>query len=137
MRNLGDRANSRLFEAGELQVARFHPDGSGEWLALKPETSVNPFQPSRFQQAGLSCPVERPHSDRRPLGRSLGQGDAFSCVHQRIRIDRRCSELRPEQVVPSSSVLLIACVNRLLFRAICLKIMRLQASFFWSISGVV
>ena len=76
VRDLEDRANSRLFEAGELQVARFHRDGSGEWLALKPETSVNPFQPSRFQQAGLSCPVELPHSDRRRAGAEPFHGDA-------------------------------------------------------------
>ena len=74
--DLRDRANSHLFEAGELQVARFNPDGSGVWLALKPEASVNPFRPSRFQQAGLSCPVELPHSDRRRAGAEPFHDDA-------------------------------------------------------------
>ena len=41
-----DKRNSRLFEAGELQVARFHADGRGEWLAVTAEAVVDPFRPS-------------------------------------------------------------------------------------------
>ena len=64
--DVADKANSRLLEAGELQVARFHADGSGEWLPFTPDAVVDPFRPSRFSEANLTCPVELPHraSDR-------------------------------------------------------------------------
>ena len=71
-----DKRNSRLFEAGELQVARFRADGSGEWLAVTPEAEVNPFRPSRFSDADLGCPVELPHSDRSQAGAELFREDA-------------------------------------------------------------
>ena len=70
-----DKRNSRLFEAGELQVARFRADGSGEWLAVTPEAEVNPFRPSRFSDADLGCPVELPHSDRSRAGAELFRED--------------------------------------------------------------
>ena len=71
-----DKANSRLLEAGELQVARFNADGSGEWLALTPQAVVAPFLPSHFTDAHLNCPVELPHSDRSLAGAELFRDDA-------------------------------------------------------------
>ena len=71
-----DKRNSRLFEAGELQVARFRADGSGEWLAVTPEAVVDPFRPSRFSDADLGCPVELPHRDRSQAGAELFREDA-------------------------------------------------------------
>jgi hypothetical protein len=71
-----DKRNSRLFEAGELQVARFRADGRGEWLAVTPAAVVNPFRPSRFRAADLGCPVELPHSDRSQAGAELFREDA-------------------------------------------------------------
>ena len=71
-----DKRNSRLFEAGELQVARFHADGRGEWLAVTAEAVVDPFRPSRFSDADLGCPVELPHRDRSQAGAELFREDA-------------------------------------------------------------
>lgn len=77
-----DPANSQLLERGELQVARFDADGSGEWLPLQPQTPVQPFLPSAFAQAGLSCPVELPHSDRGQAGAETFRDDAAIGVYQ-------------------------------------------------------
>ena len=71
-----DPANSRLLERGELQVARLWADGRGEWLPLRPDSPVQPFLPSRFARAGLSCAVELPHSDRRRAGAEWFREDA-------------------------------------------------------------
>jgi uncharacterized protein len=46
--NPKNKQNSRLLEAGMLYAARFKPDGTGEWIALKPETPVNPHLPSQL-----------------------------------------------------------------------------------------
>ena len=75
VRDVHDKANSRLFEAGELQVARFHADGSGEWLALNPSAAVDPFRPSHFSDANLNCPVELPHRDRTQPGAEAFRDD--------------------------------------------------------------
>ena len=74
--DVADKVNSRLLEAGELQVARFHADGSGEWLPLTPDAVVDPFRPSRFSEANLTCPVELPHRDRAQAGAELFRDDA-------------------------------------------------------------
>ena len=76
VKEVRDPANSRLFENGQLQVARFNADGSGTWLAVTPETPVDPFLPSRFSDADLGCPVELPHSDRLQAGAELFREDA-------------------------------------------------------------
>ena len=73
---VADKVNSRLLEAGELQVARFHADGSGEWMSLTPDAVVDPFRPSRFSEANLTCPVELPHRDRARAGAELFRDDA-------------------------------------------------------------
>lgn len=76
IKEVKDKRNSILFEHGELQVARFNADGSGEWLALKPNAIVNPYRPSQFREKGLNCPVELPHSNRRVAGAEHFHDDA-------------------------------------------------------------
>ncbi|HEY9668853.1 MAG TPA: alkaline phosphatase PhoX, partial [Coleofasciculaceae cyanobacterium] len=41
-----DKANSALFEDGTLYVARYNPDGTGQWIPLKLDTPTNPIPPS-------------------------------------------------------------------------------------------
>ncbi|MFO7628597.1 MAG: DUF839 domain-containing protein, partial [Prochlorococcaceae cyanobacterium] len=73
VRDPGDRANSRLFEAGRLEVARFSADGSGTWIALEAATALKPQPPSHYQRFGWQQPTVLPHSDRQ-----LSGGEALS-----------------------------------------------------------
>lgn len=59
--NPQDKANSRLFQQGILYAAKFHPDGSGEWLPLTPQTPVKPELPSHLVGKALLLP-------KRPTG---------------------------------------------------------------------
>ena len=83
MKDVSDPSNSRLFETGQLQVARFNSDGSTTWLAVNPETPVYPFLPSRFSDADLGCPLELPHSDRQRTGGELFHEDAVIQAYRR------------------------------------------------------
>ncbi len=42
-----DKANSQLLSDGMLYVAQLHPDGTGKWIPLQPETPVAPVMPSQ------------------------------------------------------------------------------------------
>ena len=44
--NPADKANSKLLTNGMLYAAKFNPDGTGRWIALKADTPVNPDMPS-------------------------------------------------------------------------------------------
>lgn len=46
VQNPQDKANSRLLADGMLYAAKFNPDGTGRWIALKADTPVNPDMPS-------------------------------------------------------------------------------------------
>ncbi|MBD2440683.1 PhoX family phosphatase [Nostoc sp. FACHB-110] len=46
--NPQDKANSQLLQQGMLYAAKFNPDGTGSWIALKAETPVNPDVPSQI-----------------------------------------------------------------------------------------
>jgi len=68
--------NSRLLERGRLEVARFMPDGTGEWIPLQPLTAVNPLPPSLFGRNGLPNVVSLPHGDRSKPGGQQIKSDA-------------------------------------------------------------
>jgi uncharacterized protein len=40
-----DKTNSKLLQDGMLYVAKFNPDGTGRWIALKADTPVDPDRP--------------------------------------------------------------------------------------------
>ena len=60
-----DKQNSRLLEQGMLYGAKFNPDGTGEWIALDPQTTVDPVVPVHVA-GGM---VTLPNSDRKVGGK--------------------------------------------------------------------
>jgi hypothetical protein len=71
-----DPRNSRLFEQGRLEVARFERGGSGQWLVLEPATRLAPQRPSHYQRFGVEQPTLLPHGDRRRSGAQALASDA-------------------------------------------------------------
>ncbi|MDJ0598273.1 MAG: DUF839 domain-containing protein [Crocosphaera sp.] len=59
-----DKQNSRLMESGMLYGAVFNADGTGKWVPLTPDTTIDPVLPSEVQ-GGL---VTLPNSDRQAGG---------------------------------------------------------------------
>jgi len=55
--NPQDKANSRLLQQGMLYAAKFNPDGTGSWIALKADTPVNPNVPSQIAGNILLLPL--------------------------------------------------------------------------------
>lgn len=54
--NLTDKANSKLLTNGMLYAAKFNPDGTGQWIALKADTPVNPDMPSVHAGGMITLP---------------------------------------------------------------------------------
>lgn len=54
--NPADKANSKLLTKGMLYAAKFNPDGSGQWIALKADTPVNPDMPSVHAGGMITLP---------------------------------------------------------------------------------
>ena len=71
-----DPRNSRLFEQGRLEVARFDPGGGGQWLVLEPTTRLAPQRPSHYQRFGVEQPTLLPHGDRHRSGAQTLASDA-------------------------------------------------------------
>jgi secreted PhoX family phosphatase len=56
VRDPKSKANSRLLEDGMLYAAKFNPDGTGSWIALKADTPVNPDLPSAHVGGMITLP---------------------------------------------------------------------------------
>ncbi len=54
--NPKDKANSRLLQDGMLYAAKFNSDGTGQWIALNPDTPVNPEMPSVHAGGMITLP---------------------------------------------------------------------------------
>ena len=66
------RRNSELLEDGTLYVARYHPDGTGQWIPLTRLTPTNPLRPSEISSV--------------PFANGFASGTLFN---GRIRLPRR------------------------------------------------
>ncbi|HEY9698865.1 MAG TPA: alkaline phosphatase PhoX [Trichocoleus sp.] len=56
VRNPQDKANSSLLSDGMLYAAKFNADGTGRWIALKADTTVNPDLPSTHVGGMITLP---------------------------------------------------------------------------------
>jgi secreted PhoX family phosphatase len=54
--NPQDKQNSKLLAEGMLYVAKFKPDGTGQWLALNPNATINPDSPNQIEGNTLLLP---------------------------------------------------------------------------------
>ena len=66
--NVTDQQNSRLLAAGMLYGAQLNPDGTGQWIALNPDTAVNPVLPSQVLGKDGQGLVTFPNPDRQVGG---------------------------------------------------------------------
>ncbi|MEB3320610.1 MAG: alkaline phosphatase PhoX [Cyanobium sp.] len=79
VRDPTDPGCSRLLERGRLEAARFEADGTGRWLPLAPETSLEPQRPSHYARFNLTQSISVPHRDRRRSGaEALTDDDAVA-----------------------------------------------------------
>jgi uncharacterized protein len=83
--NPTDKNNSKLFESGTLYVARFNPDGTGEWIPLLLSTKTNPNVPSVVASVEIARLGVAQRDGRVPLPRRKGlaaqtaDGGIFNC----------------------------------------------------------
>ncbi|WP_228041585.1 PhoX family protein [Planktothrix mougeotii] len=59
VKNIQDKKNSQLLSEGMLYAAQFNPDGTGRWIPLKADTTVNPDLPDVHAGGVISLP-QRP-----------------------------------------------------------------------------
>jgi hypothetical protein len=80
-----DKNNSRLFEDGTLYVARYNPNGTGEWIPLRLNTATNPIPPSVLASREIAALGKATRNGRTPIRRfgpteDPAQGSVFQGV---------------------------------------------------------
>ncbi|BBD57866.1 hypothetical protein NIES2109_06340 [Nostoc sp. HK-01] len=79
------KANSNLWEQGTLYVARYNPDGTGQWIPLRLNTPTNPIAPSIISSVEFAARGLAQNNGRLPLPRRNGiagqtiDGGGFNC----------------------------------------------------------
>ncbi|MBD2213280.1 PhoX family phosphatase [Nostoc linckia FACHB-104] len=79
------KSNSRLWEQGTLYVARYNPDGTGEWLPLLLNTPTNPIAPTVLSSVEFAA-LEKAQKDgilalpkRKGIAGQTEDGGIFKC----------------------------------------------------------
>jgi hypothetical protein len=67
-----DKQNSGLFDAGTLYVARYNPNGTGQWIPLDLEASTNPILPSTLASVEIQALGRATRDGFLPLPRRNG-----------------------------------------------------------------
>jgi secreted PhoX family phosphatase len=105
IRDPADPRNSRLLEAGRLEAAQFHADGSGRWIPLSPDTPLAPLPPSHYERHGIAQACRLPHGDRSRAGaEALADDRQLAAYLQRYR---NLADLYPGQGAEQMGAILI------------------------------
>lgn len=84
--NISSKSNSSLFESGTLYVAKYNPDGTGQWIPLLLTTPTNPIPPSTLSSVEFAALGSAQRDGLLPLPRRNGiagqtqDGGAFACT---------------------------------------------------------
>jgi hypothetical protein len=70
------KANSSLWESGTLYVARYNPDGTGQWIPLTLNTPTNPIPPSVISSVEFAALGSAQRNGLLPLPRRNGLAGA-------------------------------------------------------------
>lgn len=83
---ISSKTNSALFENGTLYVAKYNPDGTGEWIPLLLTTPTNPIPPTTLSSVEFAALGSAQRNGLLPLPRRNGiagqttDGGTFSCT---------------------------------------------------------
>lgn len=66
------KSNSALFESGTLYVARYNPDGTGQWLPLTLNSPTNPIPPTVLGSVEIAALGQATRNALLPLPRRAG-----------------------------------------------------------------
>ena len=67
-----DKNNSALFEQGTLYVARYNPDGTGQWIPLELNTPTDPIAPSVLASKEIAASGKATRNGLLPLPKRNG-----------------------------------------------------------------
>ncbi|MBD2676567.1 MULTISPECIES: PhoX family phosphatase [Nostoc] len=83
---ISSKSNSSLFESGTLYVAKYNPDGTGQWIPLLLSTPTNPVSPTTLSSVEFAALGSAQRDGLLPLPRRNGiagqtqDGGAFGCT---------------------------------------------------------